>query len=282
MSEGLLRSFYPAAISGDGHTVVGREWNYRPDEGTVPQSHAAVWHRGTLSWLAEPSHPPHVPPHALAYAINRDGSVIAGLASLAAPGRILNGACVWYDGLPFHTPGTGYPNVQPVLISGISANGSVVVGRALVDEIYSMAFRISGGEFVPLEPLTGAAGQATATGISADGQVVVGFSTNEHGIDEAVRWVGNQVEALGPMPSWATASYATDTNQDGTVVVGRIMIGSMALHFRWCDGEYEILDGLDPKDFLREKPEGTARIGLELARAEAVLAPEALLEQAHE
>lgn len=245
-TPGASRAFYPAAISGDGHVVVGREW-YSDSEDQIAVSRAAVWNQGTLSWLSEPNRSSYIPDHALAYAVNRTGSVIAGLASLSdPPAGMLNGACIWYEGLPALPSATGYPGVQPVLVGGMNTDGSVLVGRAYTDDFRSLAYRIDEGQFLLLEPLTGAAGEATATSVSHDGRVTVGFSTNELGFPEAVRWVGGTVEALDAFPSWASASYATDTNEDGTVIVGRIMMGEVALHFRWENGEYEVIDGLDP------------------------------------
>lgn len=238
------RAFYPAALSGDGHIVVGREW-YTDTEDGIGVSRAAMWNRGSLSWLAEPSRSGYVPPHALAYAINRDGSVIGGLASLPDPNDgPLNGACMWYEGSPLHVQ--SYPGMQPVFITGVNSLGSTMVGRALIGKDETAAFSIRLGVFRLLEPLTGAAGEATAVSVSHDGRVVVGFSTNESGMAEAVRWVDGEVESLGVLPWWATASYAIDTNQDGTVIVGRIMASTAAMHFRWENGAYEILEGLDP------------------------------------
>lgn len=238
------RAFYPAALSGDGHIVVGREW-YSDSEDGIAVSRAAMWNRGTLTWLSEPSRSGYVPAHALAYAINRDGSVIGGLASLPdPPERSLNGACMWYEGTPLHVQ--AYPGMQPVFITGVNSTGSTMVGRAHVGEDENAAFSIRLGVFRLLEPLTGAAGEATAVSVSQNGRVVVGYSTNDSGMDEAVRWVDGEVQSLGVLPWWASASYATDTNQDGSVVVGRIMATDVAMHFRWENGEYEVLEGLEP------------------------------------
>lgn len=240
------RAFYPAALSGDGHTVVGREW-HTDKKNTTPISRAAVWHQGKLSWLAEPARSGTVPPHALAYAINRTGSIIAGLASLPnPPGRYLNGACVWYNGEPLHVMPESVGNITPVLLGGSDSSGTVLVGRAMINETRHAAFVIRSGQLQILDTLTGSGGEATAVAVSHNGEVVVGFSTNEEGIHQAVRWIGSKAHPLSNMPSWATASYATDVNQDGSVVVGRIMSGDLALHFRWENGVLEVLDGLDP------------------------------------
>lgn len=239
------RAFYPAALSGDGHTVVGREW-HTEGEGETPVSRAAIWHKGQLAWLTEPTRSGTVPPHALAYAINRTGTVIAGLASLPnPPGRYLNGACVWYQGEPLHVMAESPGAITPILISDTDTTGTVLVGRALVNESHNAAFVLRSGQFEILEPLH-PGGEATAVAVSHDGDVVVGFSTNEAGNQQAVRWVNGYPELIHNIPSWATASYATDVNQDGTVIVGRIMSQDLALHFRWENGTLEVLDGLEP------------------------------------
>ena len=239
------RAFYPAAISGDGHTVVGREW-FTEKDGETPVSRAAVWHKGQLSWLTEPNRSGTVPPHALAYAINRTGTVIAGLASLPnPPGRYLNGACVWFHGEPLHVMAESLGPITPVFISDTDTTGTVLVGRALINEVRRAAFVLRSGQFGILEPLH-PGGEATAVAISHNGDVVVGFSTNEAGVHQAVRWINGDAEAIENMPSWATASYATDVNQDGTVIVGRIMLQDLALHFRWEDGTLAVLDSIDP------------------------------------
>jgi len=242
---GATRAFYPAALSGDGHIVVGREW-YSDSEDGLAVSRAAVWDRGQLSWLPEPACAAHVPEHALAYAINRTGTVIAGLASLPnPPGRYLNGACVWYVGEPQHVMPESIGSITPVLISDTDTTGTVLVGRAIVNEARHAAFVLRSGQFEILEPLH-PSGEATAVAVSHNGDVVVGFSTNESGKHQAVRWVNGYPEVINNMPSWTSASYATDVNQDGSVIVGRIMSNDLALHFRWENGVLRVLDSIDP------------------------------------
>lgn len=238
------REFFPAALSGDGHTVVGREWFI--DKHESPISRAAIWQDGVLSWLAEPARNASVPPHALAYAVNRDGSVIAGLASLSQPPpNSLNGACIWYQGIPSAPSASSFGSpYQPVFVGGCDSTGTVLVGRALTADSQVVAFALRSSGIELLEPLSGAAGQATAVAVSHDGKVVVGYSTNAQGKNEAVYWQDGKTESLGVLPGWATASYATDVNQDGTVIVGRIMAGDEAMHFRWVNGSYEVLEGL--------------------------------------
>jgi probable HAF family extracellular repeat protein len=237
------RDFYPAALSGDGHIVVGREWFTEKD--APPISRAAIWYDGQLSWLAEPPRGGSVPPHALAYAINRTGSVIAGLASLSQPQNSLNGACIWYQGVSSVPNANPYSaSIQPVFIGGCDSSGTVLVGRALTADSQAVAVALRPGGTEILETLSGAAGQATAVAVSHDGKVVVGYSSKDQGVNEAVFWKDGNVESLGILPEWATASFATDVNQDGTVIVGRIMAGPEALHFRWENGTYIVLDGV--------------------------------------
>ena len=120
------------------------------------------------------------------------------------------------------------------LASGLSANGSVVVG--LSDSASGgEAFRwtsVSG--LVGLGDLAGGSFNSHAFGVSDDGSVVVGLGDSASG-GEAFRWTSvSGLVGLGDLAGGSFNSHAFDVSADGSVVVGR-GANSMPANeaFRW-------------------------------------------------
>ena len=112
---------------------------------------------------------------------------------------------------------------------GVSADGSVVVGRSLSDRGFE-AFRWTQDGMVGLGDLPGAVWpggryDSSATSVSADGSVVVGYGRSASGA-EAFRWTQDGMVSLGGLPgvgydpSNMLISAATSVSADGSVVVG--------------------------------------------------------------
>jgi probable HAF family extracellular repeat protein len=107
--------------------------------------------------------------------------------------------------------------------SGVSADGSVVVGQANSPSLalVGQAFRwtqLTG--MVGLGDLQGGSFGSSASGVSADGSVVVGISRGANGI-EAFRWTqATGMVGLGDLPGGSFNSFATGVSGDGSVVVG--------------------------------------------------------------
>jgi len=104
--------------------------------------------------------------------------------------------------------------------TGISADGSVVVGYSYSASDWSEAFRWDATNgMVGLGDLPGGTTSSAATGVSADGSIVVGGS--DSGFGEAFRWdVTNGMVGLGALTDPGTLSYARAVSGDGSVVVG--------------------------------------------------------------
>jgi probable HAF family extracellular repeat protein len=116
-------------------------------------------------------------------------------------------------------------NLRPDLDShdaafGVSADGSVVVGRS-GDDMTLEAYRWTQATgMVGLGDLPGGTFNSSARGISSDGQVIVGFATGALGV-EAFRWTeATGMVGLGDLPGGDFYSSAVATTADGSIVVG--------------------------------------------------------------
>jgi probable HAF family extracellular repeat protein len=116
---------------------------------------------------------------------------------------------------------------------GVSADGSVVVGRGN-GASDGEAFRwTAGAGMLGLGDLPGGTFESQASGVSAYGSVVVGNSRSASG-NEAFRWTaGGGMVGLGDLPGGIFSSRAWAVSADGSVVVGfsRTDLGNEA--FRW-------------------------------------------------
>jgi len=115
--------------------------------------------------------------------------------------------------------------------NGVSADGSVVVGRSSFQ-----AFRwTSDGGMVGLGDLPAGSFDSVASTVSADGAVVVGRGNSTSGL-EAFRWTSGSMVGLGTLPGWP-GSWASSVSADGSVVVGYSFDSGFLGHaFRWTTG----------------------------------------------
>jgi probable HAF family extracellular repeat protein len=119
------------------------------------------------------------------------------------------------------------------VVSGLSGNGLVVVGRGVgASDSEAVRWSAAGG-LVGLGDLPGGAATSFAFGTNADGSVVVGFGVSASGV-EAFRWTqaGGMV-GLGDLPGGIFGSEARAVSADGLVVVGRSRSGPSDEAFRW-------------------------------------------------
>jgi len=151
--------------------------------------------------------------------------------------------------------------------SGVSGDGSVVVGRSSHSFSGEQAFRwTSGGGMVGLGDLPGAGFVSRAYGVSADGSIIVGWGASASG-QEAFRWTsaGGMV-GLGYPPGEPLVepfSTATGVSGDGSVVVG---VGSFDYRysdeaFRWTSSSGMGGLGYLPAPFFGRAAYGVSRDG---------------------
>lgn len=128
--------------------------------------------------------------------------------------------------------------------TGISADGTVIVGKSADDSNMGQAYRwtLSGG-MVGLGYLNGG-GNSIAYATSRDGSVIVGSA--EDGADasqeKAVMWTGPlyTIQTLGLGKLDSAVPYPTSVSGDGTKVVGFATDGTNSYAWRWNKGDANI------------------------------------------
>ncbi|MBP6748220.1 MAG: autotransporter domain-containing protein [Xanthomonadaceae bacterium] len=208
-------TFYskPWGISGNGRVVVGES-----------NLSAMVWRDGssTPTALAMPAQTIV----SAAYAASADGSVIVGSYSLpqSNPSRFGPNPIAYR-----WTQATGVVGIAPAATTsstatGVSRDGSVVVGSAFVTALNALApFRWTQTGGSVLLGLMPGSNMSVATGVSGDGSIVVGWgSFGLQGVSQAYRWT----ESLGfvglGLPTGATAARAQAISDDGGTIVGGV------------------------------------------------------------
>jgi probable HAF family extracellular repeat protein len=191
----------------------------------------------------------HAPGHSGAFSIvvSGDGRFVAGTALEGSARR----AYRWSEQTGFEVlqPGPGWGAVEPNWgITGISADGSVIVGTAenIIGQTYTMrAFRwTSATGMVDLGALPNSPGNSRASAVSADGSIIVGQVAGhppEH-LWIAYRWTaasGMQEFLPGPRPFLAAA---TAISADGQTIAGTLANEA----FRWSQSAgFEVIAGTE-------------------------------------
>ena len=152
-----------------------------------------------------------------------------------------NGYGPWTDGMLFEAPAPVSGSMVDLGTLGgswseatlVSADGSVVAGAAVNNDLNQRAFRWTElGGMVDLGTL--GSWSSYVTGLSMDGSVIVGCSSTNAGLEHAFRWTqaGGMVD-LGTLPG-GFSSEAAAVSADGSVVVGSSSVGAGNVHaFRW-------------------------------------------------
>jgi probable HAF family extracellular repeat protein len=148
-----------------------------------------------------------------AVAVSADGTVVAGTSDTGGAGGFgkaflwtTSGGMIDFEYLPGGS--------SPVTLSGVSSNGSVVVGTSYSD-LRAQAFRWTISDGMAGLGLLPGESNSYAKAVSLDGSVAVGFSGSQ-----AFRWTSaDGMVGLGFAPG-ASNSYANAVSADGSVVVG--------------------------------------------------------------
>jgi probable HAF family extracellular repeat protein len=216
------------ALSHDGSVLVG---TYDP-VGTVNQE-AYRW-SAAGGFQAIPAPGTSTSRFSTGEGVSADGSVVVGSVRTAIGN---NPAYYW-------TAAGGMVQIGDLPggsfladVTGVSANGSVVVGHSSSTNAMGgdrEAFRwTQAGGMVALGDLPGGTLSSRVADVSADGSVIVGTGQGAAG-PEAFRWTqaGGMV-GLGDLPGGPALSFAEAVSADGSVVAGTANVASGGRAFRW-------------------------------------------------
>lgn len=146
--------------------------------------------------------------------VKTSSSLLASCSVVALSILVMSAA--WAD--PFQRLGTGDNSSSTA--TGISANGSVVVGSSFSNAGGSpYAFRWTVAS--KMQNLGVDGGYASyGSGISSDGSVVAGTIVNNDGSEQAFRWTSASGVTALPLPAGTWSSFGNAASGDGQVVVG--------------------------------------------------------------
>ncbi len=148
----------------------------------------------------------------------------------------------------------GYWDLRPLnggrysIASGVSANGSVIIGFENDANFQTRAFLWKQGRMESLGTLNNGT-YSNATGASADGSVIVGYARDGNASNQirAFLWTQGRMEGLGTL-NGGIFSRANGVNADGSVIVGYATDGLASVMYRavrWTQGTIESLGTLN-------------------------------------
>ncbi|HUU82548.1 MAG TPA: PEP-CTERM sorting domain-containing protein [Phycisphaerae bacterium] len=226
-------SFHSVAgdISADGTTVVGRSTGVNGSEAFRWTAAGGMVGIGDLPggdfWSG-------------ARAVSADGSVVAGSSDSSQSSASCD-ACTeafrWTGEGGIEGLGDFWGGDFASQATGISGDGSFVVGRGDPDEIgpHVLAFGWTRQDgLFQLGDLPGGRIDSIANAVSSDGSTVVGWAESDDGT-EAFRWTAQEgMVGLGDLPGGRFSSNAKAVSADGSVIVGAGDVGYYEGHvFRW-------------------------------------------------
>jgi probable HAF family extracellular repeat protein len=181
------------AISGDGFVVVGRAKNTDPNKSSKSVDEAFIWEAGVMTGLGF-LQDNTFKVRSEATGVSYDGSTVVGTSNVDhpdTPQSSVEQAFIWVDGvmtgLGFLT---GSPGPYQSVATGVSADGSVVVGESKVDGILQpFLWTAESDEMRSLREVLEADLGVDLTGwtfdnppvVSADGNTIIALATNPDG-----------------------------------------------------------------------------------------------------
>jgi probable HAF family extracellular repeat protein len=215
------------AISNDGTTVVGsgsavldfEAFRWTQATGLVPLADLVG---GALESGAN------------AVAVSGLTTVIAGYGNTATASEAASWSSPLYAPTSLGTLGGANPGS---VANGISANGTVIVGRTTTPAGNEAFMWTSGGGMVSLGDFPTGGTDSTANDVSDDGTVIVGGGLHLGPVGEAFRWTsGSGLVGLGDLAGGTTDSVALGVSGDGDTVVGESVSANGIEAFVWTVG----------------------------------------------
>lgn len=175
-------------------------------------------------------------PSSYAVAVSADGQTCAGGAESSNGNEAFRWQAGVMTGLGY-IPGGGTSSES----TGVSADGSIVVGQSWNGTRFEAFRSIDGGTLEGLGGLVPSTNQnilSIATGVSENGAVIVGWAraVTTGTTIEAFRHVGGTISGLGDLPGGLTASVARAASPDGSIIVGDSVSSNGNEAFVWTIG----------------------------------------------
>ena len=184
--------------------------------------------------------------------VSDDGRVAVGNGFVAG-----NKAFKWEAGVVTELPGIS-PEMGETSAHGVSADGSVIVGRSRNADGRARAYRCEDSVTSELAVLPGAERAIyAATGVSPDGSVVVG-----EGDGKLLKWDAGGVSVIMDTPGRGRRCFVSD---DGSIVVGAYKSGvSTSQAFRSMSGVVIDIAGSAANNAVYDMtPDGSVVIGID-------------------
>ncbi|MFI5394193.1 MAG: PEP-CTERM sorting domain-containing protein [Candidatus Binatia bacterium] len=195
------------AVSANGNAVVGSS--------TDSQGVAEAFHWTAAAGMIGLGNLPDRP-NSEANAVSADGTVVGGTSAFLD----LFDAFQWTMATGITKLAVTSTDPPPEAVTGISADGTVLVGLANFQYNDPVAFRwTAAGGLQQLGFLSGATGASVATSVSADGGVITGESTMST-TTVAFRWTSAGGMVALPLATGTVGAEGFAISPDGTVIVG--------------------------------------------------------------
>lgn len=267
---------YGLGVSADGNVLVGQL--------AMPDSIEAF--RATLAdGVVSLRDFPGGLAFATAQGASDDGSVIIGVGYRAEGSKPdgVQAAFRWTEATGLVDLGDLPGGESLAFASGVSANGSVIVGAGYPANNDFVAWRWDNGTMSALGTFDASNPRSAAMGVSADGEVVVGSSNGKVGAGEntrAFRWTqADGLVDLGDLPGGTVYASAVASSGNGLVAVGSSSSADSGVNAleacRWVIGKPvqplgDLPGGSFASDALATNHDGSVVVGRSVVDAEDI------------